>query len=109
MLMIEASSPASCRVQASHIAAEADARIEFLETAFASLQAENAELRNACRLALNEMNDVLKSCAEERVHFDGDDFHEALTALTAATRPQNRSPEMKLTPCGLAQQPKGKK
>jgi methylthioribose-1-phosphate isomerase len=52
---------------AEEIATEADTRIAALE--------------HAGRMALRELEDVLASCNAEKVHFDGDDFHEALEAL----------------------------
>ena len=38
----------------------------------------------ALKMAISELLDVLKSCDNEQVHFDGDDFHETLEACREA-------------------------
>ena len=38
----------------------------------------------ALKMAISELLDVLKSCDNEQVHFDGDDFHETLEACRKA-------------------------
>lgn len=49
-----------------------------------ALEEQNTMLVEALEGLVAEMNDVLDSIENEKVHFDGDDFHERLTLANKA-------------------------
>lgn len=59
---------------------------DVLRKQLMSCQSEREKLRAAAQLALDELNAVLNSTKADSVHFDGDNFHDAVAALKEALK-----------------------
>lgn len=75
-------SPDHIRLHAGELTAqEMRTVLAVLRAVFRETEAQTQAMNLACRSALRELEDVLASCNAEKVHFDGDDFHEAMESL----------------------------